>query len=584
MRLSFLCAVWSNHLIHINERIYQCPASASILRSMSNSRPNLRYQAHLRTPSPDPDAGLRGLSHYERRLPLWRYRLRQWLIPIVRWETPYLAKMQDTMRSPLLDSYFALTANLGTHTFFMTALPICFWCGYAELGIALVHMLAAGVYLSGYAKDLVCLPRPLSPPLQRITMSGSAALEYGFPSTHTTNAVSVAAYCLHTLWASQDEYSTWHYRTLVAAFLCYATSISIGRMYCGMHGFFDVVVGAILGVLITSVRVLYGPAFDYWLISGGWMRPAIAVIILGLAVRFHPEPADNCPCFDDSVAFMGVVMGICIGTWNLAYLMTGSSHPDVTIADLYTTSNSDIVKVAARLLGGILIIFIWRSTAKRTLLSTLPPVFRFVGYYGLRIPRRFFLQSRDYNTVPTLRKDDKVLPPAREIPGMLSTISRRKRTISVGPQSEADAREFIANREQNRRDERSASISRERPSTTSLAPSDQQLLLTPEEQSNCTTNYLSIHTPRVSHHLQPIATAQHILTPPASDNGTAASSDDGSTDEKRDEKYDREMFSTLEKPRIRYDVEVITKIIVYAGIAWLACEGNLILFRLLEIF
>ena len=58
------------------------------------------------------------------------------------------------------------------------------------------------------------------------------------------------------------------------------------------------------------------------------------------------------------------------------------------------------------------------------------------------------------------------------------------------------------------------------------------------------------------------------------------------------------MFSAVEKPRTHYDVEVITKLVVYAGksyagiskqvahvsnfisgIAWLAVEGNLILFR-----
>ena len=124
------------------------------------------------SPSRDPDAGLRAVHHYERRLPTWRYKLRQWLIPIVRWETPYLAQLQKAVRTPVLDSYFAFTANLGTHTFFMMFLPICFWFGYADFGIALVHMLALGVYLSGFMKDLVCLPRPLSPPLQRITMSG----------------------------------------------------------------------------------------------------------------------------------------------------------------------------------------------------------------------------------------------------------------------------------------------------------------------------------------------------------------------------------------------------------------------------
>lgn len=358
------------------------------------TRPSSRYQAHLRTPSPDPDAGLRGLSHYERRLPRWRYRLRQWLIPLVRGETPYLARMQDALRSPVLDSYFAITANLGTHTFFMTALPICFWCGYPDLGIALVHMLATGVYLSGFAKDLVCLPRPLSPPLQRITMSGSAALEYGFPSTHTTNAVSVAVFCLYNLWATGDEYSPLTFKLLVLACVCYATSISIGRMYCGMHGFFDVVFGAAVGVLITSLRVAYGLAFDTWIIGAGWTRPTFAVVILALSVRFHPEPADNCPCFDDSVAFIGVVMGCALGNWHYAQLMTGPERPTNGLATIYNYSNRDISKSAGRLVGGIVVIFIWRAVMKPLLLRVLPPIFRFISHYGLNIPRRYFLQSR----------------------------------------------------------------------------------------------------------------------------------------------------------------------------------------------
>ena len=65
---------------------------------------------------------------------------------------------------------------------------------------------------------------------------------------------------------------------------------------------------------------------------------------------------------------------------------------------------------------------------------------------------------------------------------------------------------------------------------------------------------------------------KNLLTPPVSDAG--ASNDSG----REDEKKDRKMFSMIEKPRIRYDVEVITKLVVYAGIAWLAVEGNPLLF------
>lgn len=544
---------------------------------MSKPRVNLRYQAYLRTPSPDADAGLKGVSHYERRLPKWRYILRQRLIPIVRKETPYLAKIQETLRSPFLDSYFALTANLGTHTFFMTALPICFWCGYPELGVALVHMLAAGVYLSGYVKDLVCLPRPLSPPLQRITMSGSAAMEYGFPSTHTTNAVSVAFYCLDKLWAAQDQYSTTTFRLLALASIGYATSISVGRMYCGMHGFSDVVVGAALGALIAAVRVAMGHAFDAWLVGGDWTRPVIAVAVLALAVRFHPEPADNCPCYDDSVAFIGVLMGISIGTWHYTSLAESSS-PDAAFIKMYQHDNGDPFKVAARLMIGIVAIFAWRAIMKPILLRGLPPTFRFIAYYGLNMPRRYFLQARDYNSVPPLRKDDGILPTASEIPSMLDHIRRRKRTISVGPQSEADAREHIANRQQQRREERARSKS---PASAlhTPPPKDSIPLVTPEEPGD-SASYLAVksHAATLSTPSRQVnRLGSDLLTPPASDNGNT--SDSGNEDDKND----RKMFSKLEKPRIRYDVEVITKLVVYAGIAWLAVEGNPLLFAKLGI-
>lgn len=38
-----------------------------------------------------------------------------------------------------------------------------------------------------------------------------------------------------------------------------------------------------------------------------------------------------------------------------------------------------------------------------------------------------------------------------------------------------------------------------------------------------------------------------------------------SDDQRQYEREEREMFSKIEKPRVRYDVEVITKLIVYAG-------------------
>ncbi|KAF2482966.1 phosphatidic acid phosphatase type 2/haloperoxidase [Neohortaea acidophila] len=538
---------------------------------MSDSAANdAQLASHLRrfSPSPnrDPDAGLRALSHYERRLPPWRYKLRTRLIPIVRWETPYLARLQELCRSPFLDSYFAFTANLGTHTFFMTFLPICFWCGHPDLGIALTHMLALGVSLSGALKDLVCLPRPLSPPLQRITMSGSAALEYGFPSTHTTNAVSVAVFGLYQLHLAKADFSPLTYELARLGYYFYATSIALGRVYCGMHGFFDIPTGATLGAAVAWFRIRYGNAIDIWLIEGSWLHPALVVAVLALAVRFHPEPADNCPCFDDSVAFLGVLMGTSIGTWHLAKSqgLSGSSVPLQSLAPLYEYANTDIFKAAARLVGGVIAIFLWRAIMKPFLLKSLPSIFRFIDHWGVNMPRRYFLQARDYKAVPPLRKDDNVLPSASDIPSMLSSSFRhpRRRRISVGPQSEADARELLANRQHERNKSRSRS-SRSPPGTKSDSSVAEDGGASSDGKSSSAPPALARSDGRQKGDLlAPPMPAIHV-----SDEASRAK------DAARD-KEDHRMLSALEKPRTHYDVEVVTKLVVYAGIAWLATEGN----------
>jgi hypothetical protein len=115
---------------------------------------------------------------------------------------------------------------------------------------------------------------------------------------------------------------------------------------------------------------------------------------MAIAVRFHPEPADNCPCFDDSVAFIGVVMGITLGTWHYAQSDAFDSTSAVNLSRMYAYTNQDLIKSFARLASGIVVIFMWRAIMKPFLLRCLPPTFRFVDHWGLMIPRRYFVQAR----------------------------------------------------------------------------------------------------------------------------------------------------------------------------------------------
>ncbi|EAU33877.1 conserved hypothetical protein [Aspergillus terreus NIH2624] len=509
-----------------------------------------------------PDAGLRSLNHYRNQLPSWRYWPRQKLLPLIRYETPYLAWCQEKVRTPALDSYFAFTANLGTHTFFMVFLPILFWCGYPNLGRGMVDLLASGVFFSGFIKDLLCLPRPLSPPLQRITMSGSAALEYGFPSTHSTNAVSVAVYVLALLNAPDSTFTSGVNVLLQGITYLYVGSIVLGRLYCGMHGFFDVIVGCFLGTVIAAVHYLNDAEIHEFAHSGTGMQVMVMVLIIVALVRIHPEPADDCPCFDDSVAFAGVLLGAQVGYWHASQR---EAVGDYRVNLNYRLEHLGLFKMSLRLISGVLLLFVWRAISKPFLLRMLPPVFRGLEKVGLILPRRFFTKASQYTKVPAHLKDKEILPSFSDIPSILTGIRHpRRRAISVGPQSEADAYETLAYREKRRRE--SISSNSASPDVNHGSPSEgpTQKLSRKQSKLHEYEHMMGTGSPRIATAVDAGAGAPLLTEPfPALE---------------PEEPGEEEVFAQIKRPRVRYDVEVITKLVVYSGIAWIVVEGAPILF------
>ncbi|KAI4866978.1 PAP2 superfamily-domain-containing protein [Hypoxylon rubiginosum] len=516
------------------------------------------------------DAGMQSLDHYKRALPKWRYNLRQQALPLVRWETPYLAWLQATLRSPTLDSYFAITANLGTHTFFMIGLPIMFWCGNASFGKGLVHMLAAGVFFTGFVKDFFSLPRPLSPPLHRITMSGSAALEYGFPSTHSANAVSVAVYAILCLHDPDNPLQPSTRSALEGLAYFYAISIVFGRLYCGMHGFVDVIVGSVMGALISLTEYHYGPALNTYLLENSWTSLSAMLLLIIVLIRVHPEPADDCPCFDDSVAFAGVMIGLEIGTWRFGR----SSFADIPF-DLNALGWPAVI---LRILFGVLLIFAWREVAKPSLLRGLPHLFRLIETWGLSLPRRFFMPASEYKKIPLRLRVDNVMPNVSDLPGLFTAVRGpgRGRSVSVGPQSAADAYETLAYRERRRRESGSVGS---KPGLRNKA-SAQDMTAVQDDNSNYTPS------PAAAARSSAVSSSPHHQKPSDFEKlmgeGTVIVSPveiDGNGDAEpvmyirsQDELGHKEVFSKLVKPRVRYDVEVVTKLVVYCGIGWLAVE------------
>jgi dihydrosphingosine 1-phosphate phosphatase len=46
--------------------------------------------------------------------------------------------------------------------------------------------------------------------------------------------------------------------------------------------------------------------------------PVVIISLGALLVNQHAEPVDDCPCFEDAIAFVSVVIGTTLGQWHAA--------------------------------------------------------------------------------------------------------------------------------------------------------------------------------------------------------------------------------------------------------------------------
>ncbi|KAH0581654.1 hypothetical protein H2248_011351 [Termitomyces sp. 'cryptogamus'] len=485
----------------------QCPTSShftlSVPGSENSSResspvPSLkrnRYPASLRNLDDafDDDAtpGCLPTDAYDATLPRWRAVIRRRIVRSVQWESKVIARLQSLIRTPLLDAYFVYTSSLGTHTFFMILLPSFFFFGHSTMGRGLLLVLASGVYLSSFLKDLICSPRPFAPPVTRLTI-GTHHLEYGFPSTHSTNSVSIALFFyshVHRLASApisslpEPTISVHIYTLLTIILSIYVFSIVFGRIYTAMHSFTDCAVGTILGsliwwaesswdgipVILTSTNPLYwvytllwpasessahvlhlgrglggGQWVEEWVRRGGWEVPLILISLCLLAINQHPQPVDDCPCFEDAIAFGSVVLGALVGSWAMSFfglrmdigkslVMPGSGW--VLVMGQWVQVERTISDVviwwcfaALKMITGILVIFVWRLLAKSALHLILPPTFRGLARVFDLPNRRFYTPATDYTSVPSEFGGNGIHP----IPSVIDLPSSVQVGIEVG--------------------------------------------------------------------------------------------------------------------------------------------------------
>jgi hypothetical protein len=166
--------------------------------------------------------------------------------------------------------------------------------------------------------------------------------------------------------------------------------------------------------------------------------------------------------------------------------------------------------------------------------------------------------DREYTKVPSHLKDHDVLPNFSDIPSIITNMRHpRRRAVSVGPQSEADAYETLAYRQKRRRESLSdssrASPAAEGASKQDSLPSDGRPAVVARAQSklNAYENMMGSGSPRPRAAV--VDDSDSRVSPVRLPEGDGKDPDEA------------EVFSRIKKPRVRYDVEVVTRLIVYAG-------------------
>ncbi|GAA5898390.1 phosphatase PAP2 family protein [Sporobolomyces salmoneus] len=404
-------------------------------------------------------------SFYRKILPGWRCAVREYLVESLEGEIDDLVQLQTSWRTRFRDHYFVKTSLLGTHTFFMIFIPIWAWYGFPEVARGLLYVLAAGGYVTSVLKDAFCVPRPFSPPVHRLSV-GSHALEYGFPSTHSSNALSMAFF-FGELLLRRNWNGNWIINLLgVIALIGFAWSITFGRLYTGMHSKMDVKVGSSIGVFVWLVTSL-GEAKLERLVRGTGLNGTLFIVpALLLLVTFHPQPAENCPCFEDAIAFLSVFAGILSGVaWNpyqYADNTLGHEWRDISEIGLWSAA------VGAKLFLGISSILVWRIIAKFLCHKALPPLFRlFAPVFAL--PRRYYLAATEYGSYPE-QKSLNAVPSILDLPSLaedaeISIPSSSSTSTSLAPGTHSTQLHQRAGGPQTRQSSTDSQTSTNSPST-----------------------------------------------------------------------------------------------------------------------
>lgn len=217
--------------------------------------------------------------------------------PFLLWSSQINFKFQEIVStlpeifSSFVHAILVYSSALGSGMIYFLLLPFALASGGLKRGTQLL----AGLVLTSFAivviKQLYALPRPshLYPDL----LIGSNPYGYTMPSGHTATAFML--WGLIYFWLRHLGKST-SYLWIVPGIL-----VALSRIYLGVHFFFDVLAGALLGIL--SALLIQKIGEKNWQIRP-WFWTSVGMITLGSAAFFMVPYLFYCSLISWTLAFV----------------------------------------------------------------------------------------------------------------------------------------------------------------------------------------------------------------------------------------------------------------------------------------
>ncbi|KAF9576827.1 hypothetical protein EC968_003334 [Mortierella alpina] len=314
-----------------------------------------------------------------------------------------------------------------------------------------------------------------------------------------------------------------------------------------MHTQTDIAGGTVIGIAVWAVQWSFHDSIDALMTSPSWT--VVAAVVFGgiVLIQSIPETMDSCPCVDDGVTTMAVLMGVFPASQHFAlseYAVSAGGHDGIVHYD----PAMGLPKSIMRFVFGLAVVFTWRMAAKKLLYIALPPLY---GYFNLP-SRTHFVPAKTYGNLRS--------QPIGRVPSLLDLQALADSSIEiVGPQSTMDIHEQFSQSRSSKR--------------TSLS-GHQGIYEDIEKKEHCAIRPLHVNkAARVGKQKQPedlqsvVSSLHQSHDSPTSEAFDTLSDDGRSRDISLDES-EREAMEKFEAEHpgwARFDVDIVIKTVVYAG-------------------